>query len=271
MSKRKIKLHFLPKQKINLLINEYGDIYNNKIHLGELNLFNDLNIHLIGTTGPTGPYICGLRGSRGNIGIDGSTGPIGYSTTGPMGDMGDDGPRGMIGSIGPRGREGDIGDKGDTGPKGDVKYKNPRYFLYAKVNNDFMHGNDDFNVIPWYHISNNGFKIANDMISFPNETGVYKIEIGLQLTAKNHCTHSNDDLEASSMQIELCFTKKRTCKSTTYVIPYCQTKIMNISNCDTLHYIHIVDEPTDMYIKLNTHSHVQNFEKTMYMTIIEII
>ena len=268
MSRKRITLHILPKKNINLSMNEHGDIYIDNLHLGELNLFND---SMTGVTGPCGPSTIGLRGSRGPIGDMGVDGPIGYSTTGVTGYVGDDGPRGLIGTIGPRGRDGDIGDIGPMGAKGQVRHENPRHFLYARVNNEFKYGTDDFNIIPWYHISNNGFKIANDVISFPNETGVYKIEMGVQIIPQEaFCTHSQDDLESASIQLQLCFTKKRLCKSSFCVIPYCQTKAMNISNCETLHYVHTVTEPTDMYIKLNTHNCTQQFEN-MFISITEIL
>lgn len=268
MSRKRITLHILPKKKIHLSMNEHADIYLDNRHLGELNLFNN---SMTGPTGPRGSSTMGLRGSRGPIGDIGVYGPPGYSTTGMTGGVGDDGLPGIIGTIGPRGREGDKGDVGPRGVKGHVRHANPRYFLYAKIDNQFKYGSDDFNILPWYHVSNNGFKIANDTISFPNETGVYKIEIGVQITAQEtFCTHSSEDLESASIQLELCFTKKRLCKSSFCVISYCQTKMMKLSNCETLHYIHIVDEPTDMYIKLNTHKCIQSFEN-MFITITEIL
>lgn len=266
-----IKIHYLPKKKITLSMNEYGDMYRDGLHLGELNLFNDDNASLLGPTGPTGPAIKGLRGPRGDIGPRGVDGPTGPCTMGPVGYIGDDGPRGLVGTVGPRGREGDKGDVGPRGVKGMVRYSDPRYFLYARVAGTFKYDGVDFDVIPWYHISNNGFKISNHMVSFPNKTGVYKIEVGVQVIPQHtSCTHSPDDLESSCIQVELSFTARQLCKASSCVVPYCSSKVMNLSNCETVHYIHVVEEPTDLYIKLNTHGVVQKFEN-MYVCISEII
>lgn len=266
-----IKVHYLPKKKINLSMNEYGDMYRDGLHLGELNLFNDDNAALVGPTGPTGPATRGLRGPRGDMGQRGMDGPTGPSTPGPLGCVGDDGPRGLVGTVGPRGREGDKGDVGPRGAKGGVRYAEPRYFLYARVNGTFKYDGGDFDVIPWYHISNHGFKVCNEKVSFPNKTGVYKIEVGVQVIPQHTwCTHSPDELESSCIQVQLSFTNKLLCKTSSCVVPYCSSKIMTLSNCETAHYIHVVDEPTDLYIHLNTHGAVQKFEN-MYLCITEII
>ena len=265
-----LKIH--PKKQLNFLMNEYGDVYLNDQHIGEL-IFQP-NTGITGKTGPTGPNSIGLKGYKGPIGDIGETGPTGLSIVGLVGDIGDNGPKGCIGKIGPRGMTGDIGPTGEIGDKGPPMYKYPRNFLYAKIDKQYQYTDDkiDYKIIPWYHIANNGFVIKNNVISFPKKYGVYKIECGLQITnfSNEGCIHNSDTLEGNSIQLELCFTKQQYCKSNVYIIPYCQKQVLTVSNCETVHHIYTVTEETDMVICIKTCGKIQDIQDTMFLSIMEI-
>ena len=261
-------LHIEPKIKLNFQMNEFGDMYVNQNHLGELSIVSSLT----GPTGPTGPNICGLMGYKGNIGITGPTGERGDSYTGPMGMIGDNGPCGVIGTLGPKGMMGCTGPMGEQGPKGITIYPK-QHFLYAKIDKNFQYSNDSdgYTLLPWYHIANKGFQIQNSRILFPKRYGVYKIECGIQITnfSKKHCPHISDYLMLNSLQIELRF--KNNCKKNTIVIPYCKKYQTNISYCDTLQHIMTIHEETDMTIYLHTNGNIIDIQDTMFLCIIEII
>ncbi len=266
-----VLLHINPKTKLNLSINSYGDVYiNNTQHIGELSIISNKT----GPMGPTGPSMQGLKGYKGPIGDIGPTGPVGVSITGPNGDIGDNGPKGCMGRIGQRGIQGPEGMCGLIGSKGMALYTLPRYFLYAKIEQEFQYADqtDHYMLLPWYHIANNGFQIQNSIIKFPNRFGLYKIECGLQVTNFSNidCPHNSNLLVNNSLQIELCFTKQRFCKSSTFIIPYCQKHKTSISYCETLHHIYTVTEETEMEICLKTCGNIQDIQDTMYLSIMEI-
>lgn len=268
-------LHIHPKQKFEAYINEYGDIYVNNEHYGELNLNNQQNTAFIGITGPTGPSCIGLKGYRGEPGPQGLTGIIGNSITGPMGLEGPNGFKGQIGRLGIKGPTGPQGVQGPTGPKGPTLYANPRNFLYAKIDKNFQFSDERLgnnSIIPWYHIANNGFTISNTVIKFPSRYGVYKIECGLQITnfTSTTCQHTAPELYKNCIQIELCF-KRGACKSYNTIIPLCCKGFAGSSSmCETLHYTHIVQEYTEMTIAIKTCGLIQDIHDTMYLCIMEI-
>lgn len=251
-------------------MNEYGDVYINNQHIGELSYHSDI----FGKTGPTGPNSIGLKGYKGGVGDIGETGLDGECITGPVGDMGDNGPKGCIGKIGPRGIPGVPGPMGVPGDKGPPMYTYPRSFLYAKIDKNYQYTDEkvEYKVIPWYHIANNGFTITNNVVKFPKKYGVYKIECGLQITnfSNDSCIHTSDSLEGNSIQLELCFTRQQYCKSNIYIVPYCKKEIVSISNCETIHHIYKVTEETEMMLYIKTCGKIQDIQDTMFLSIMEI-
>ncbi len=262
-------LHVEPKTKLNFYINNYGDVYVDDRHLGELSITSNI----LGPTGPTGPNIAGLKGYKGEIGEIGATGEIGKSIRGLQGHIGDNGPKGCIGRIGVRGEEGPQGPQGIIGPKGPTLYSSPRYFLYAKIDKNFQYATHqkEYTILPWFHIANNGFEIHNTEITFPKRYGVYKIECGLQVTnfSNINCPHTSELLVSNSLQVELKFSQKY-CKTNAYIVPYCQKYKTNISNCETLHHIITITEKTDLTVYLNTCGNIQDIQDTMFLSIMEI-
>lgn len=264
-------LHIHPKKHLNFLINDFGDVYIDNQHIGELSFQSDI----IGPTGPTGCNVIGLRGFKGEVGPQGATGIMGDSITGPVGDMGDNGPKGCIGKLGIKGQQGIEGPVGPPGEKGPTLYDNPRGFLYARIDKNYQFKDDklDYKVLPWYHIANNGFTLKNNVITFPRKYGVYKIECGLQITnfTNEKCIHTSSHLEKNCIQIELCFTHKKYCKTNNYIIPYCtKGEMMTMSSCETLHHIYTVNEDTDMTISIITCGTIQDIQDTMFLSIIEL-
>lgn len=265
-----VLLNILPKKQLDFFINDYGDVYINNQHMGELSYHSDI----IGKTGPTGPNLIGLKGYKGPIGDVGETGPCGECITGPLGDIGDNGPKGCIGKIGPRGISGVPGPIGIVGDKGLPMYIYPRNFLYAKIDKNYQYTDEkvEYKIIPWYHIANNGFTITNNVVKFPKKYGVYKIECGLQITnfSNDSCIHTSDSLEGNSIQLELCFARQQYCKSNIYIVPYCKKEMVSISNCETIHHIYTVTEETEMMLCIKTCGKIQDVQDTMFLSIMEI-
>jgi hypothetical protein len=262
-------LHVQPKTKLKFHINNFGDVYIDDKHLGELSITSNI----IGKTGPTGLSIAGLKGYKGEFGHIGPTGGIGKSIPGTQGYIGDNGPKGCMGKIGIRGDEGQTGPTGMVGSKGLTLYGTPKYFLYAKIDKNFQYATNqkEYTILPWFHIANNGFKLQNTEITFPKRYGVYKIECGLQVTnfSNINCQHTSELLVSNSLQIELRLSQKY-CKSNAYIIPYCQKYKTNISNCETLHHIITITEKTVLTVYLNTCGNIQDIQDTMFLSIMEI-
>lgn len=260
-----VLLHIEPKTKLDFHMNNFGDIYVNNQHLGELSI----TCNIPGPTGPTGPSGYGLRGYKGDIGEDGCSGPRGEGKTGPRGMMGDNGPNGKMGTLGIKGTEGPIGPQGEIGPKGKTIYPQ-RNFLYAKIDKHFQYSRiqDGYTILPWYHIANNGFAVQNATIIFPKRYGIYKIECGLQVTNfSNECNHSLP----TSLQVELRFKKQTDCKKSTVIVPYCQKYQTHISCSDTLHYITTITEEMDLTIFLESvEGTLQDIQNSMFLCITEI-
>ena len=189
-----VLLHILPKKHFNVYLNEHGDIFQGSHHLGELNLYCENDMHLVGPTGPMGPTIKGHVGLRGEQGNTGPIGRCGNGMIGPLGDTGIDGCMGYVGSVGVKGRQGSNGPMGLIGDKGDVILSNA--YLSAIIKDEFIYNsNGTYQVLPWTTIINNTFKLMNNIIQFPNKYGIYKIETCFQLL------DCNEDV----IEIELLF------------------------------------------------------------------
>lgn len=265
-------LHILPKKHLNLIMNEHGDIYEGTRHLGELNLYMGNNVLLIGPTGPTGPDIKGLKGYRGPIGDTGTIGKIGYSITGYTGPDGEDGEIGLLGPCGVKGRTGTFGPMGVTGDCGSIRYTEPRSFIHAKTDKNFIYNDDSklhYNLIPWTHVINNGFVLKNMTLLFPVKWGTYKIEIGFQLTnfSDNVCKHVHK--YDSILQVELYFNSY--CKKYTTLVPYCKSEMFNLSPCESIHYIYTVNEVTEMTICINSNGKNIDIQNELFLNVVEII
>lgn len=251
-----VLIHLLPKQDFKLIINEHGDVFEGSRHLGELNVFYEHDNTLIGPMGPTGPVTSGPQGPRG---ITGDVGPCGYSGasfTGLIGTTGIDGLQGLPGPIGIKGRQGQPGPVGETGPTGPCRYALPKPFLSATIEQVFEYNNDTFPILPWKSIINNGFTLNNKIVKFPNKYGIYKIELGLQLSS----------CENDTVGIELVFNNK--CKKYSHLVPLCKRGVCNFSTSPSLHIIYPVEKETSMEIKFDCLDTI-TFQR-VYLSIIEI-
>ena len=252
-----VLLHVLPKQHLELMINEHGDIFEGSRHLGELNIYYENDMSLVGPIGPTGPTTIGPQGPRGITGSTGIQGPIGIGFTGPIGITGIDGKNGLPGPIGIKGRVGPPGPIGDQGEPGPPRCMTPTPFISALVEKPFLYNNDTFPIIPWNTIINNSFTLNNKIVNFPKKYGVYKIEIGFQIK----------DYNLDTLAIELMFNNK--CKKFTHLVPQSKQIVQNHSSCTNIHIIYPVEQETKM--EINFDSTVDIIFERAYLSIIEIV